>query len=212
MNTKSDLSLPGKLTVQGEATIQIPPDTASTVIGVRSENRELAPAQGENATIIANVTRALMENGVKKEDIQTISYKIEALYQYDEGKQVFRGYRVTHLLKVKLKDISKAGVIIDESTKNGANEVYGVEFSLSQEKQYYEKALQSSIQNAWNKARKLADAAGVHLSAVPVEINEISSPPSPITPMVKAFSEGTQLEPGVISVRAAVTVHYEILK
>ena len=48
-----------------------------------------------------------------------------------DGKQIFRGYEVRHLLEVKVEDISKVGEVVDAAVAAGANVIYNVRFDIS---------------------------------------------------------------------------------
>ncbi|MEI2355870.1 SIMPL domain-containing protein [Mesobacillus zeae] len=200
------------INVQGEGIRQTEPDTASAILGVRTESMKLKDAQERNARDTANVTAALLNLGVKQEDIQTTQYRIESIYSYEEGKQLFQGYRVTHLLAIKIRDINQAGTLIDKSVENGANEIFGVQFSLANADALYLSALSSAVRNAWEKAVLIGNTMGVKVSPIPVEITEASSSPPPVPFLAKSGASSTVPEPGMVQVKAIVTARFEILK
>ena len=107
-----------KLKVNGKGSIMVNPDEAVIVLGVTNENIQLENAQKENAEKVAAIINTLLKLGVLKEDIQTQTYQIQPQYDYVDGKQIFRGYRVIHNLKVNVKNISMVGKIVDTAGRN----------------------------------------------------------------------------------------------
>ena len=89
------------------------PNRAIVVLGAITEGNALQLVQAENARITANIILSLQNLGIPKEKIQTNDYRIETQYDYVDGKQIFRGYKVTHLLQITTDRVEQTGVIVD---------------------------------------------------------------------------------------------------
>lgn len=161
-----------KLKVAGTGKINVKPDMAVVVLGVSTENKELELAQKENAKIIKKITDALKKTGVSSEDIQTQSYTISPQYDYVDGKQIFRNYKVVHTLKITIEDIDQVGEIIDTAVKKGANIVNNISFTLSDPSKYYQIALTAAIDDALKKAMTIGKKLNVDVSKTPLYIVE----------------------------------------
>jgi uncharacterized protein YggE len=81
--------------VTGEGELAVPPDSASVNLGVITESKQLITAQQQNSLDVAKVINSLISLGITKNHIQTFDYRIESDYDYEEGKQIFRGYKIT---------------------------------------------------------------------------------------------------------------------
>jgi len=162
-----------QLKVEGKGTIKVRPDITVVVLEVVTENKELKLAQEENTTRMIAVLRSLRENGILSEDIQTQTYNIVPQYDYIEGKQVFRGYRVEHSLEVTIRDMTKIGEIIDDAVQNGVNQVSSIKFSVANPSAYYQQALNAAVDDALNKARTFGSKLNIAVSKVPVRIVEM---------------------------------------
>src|SRR3712207_6173673 len=141
-----------KIQVTGESTLKVNPNMAMVNIGIDTEDKDLQKAQQQNAKISRIVIKGLENMGIKKNDISTVIYNIEPLYDYVDGKQVFNTYSVSNVLNVNITDMNKIGLVIDESVKNGANNIKDITFTVSNPEVYYNKALQLAVKNSVEKA------------------------------------------------------------
>ncbi|MDF2523794.1 MAG: hypothetical protein K0R31_1435 [Clostridiales bacterium] len=199
----------GKLKLEGRGSIQAEPDIATVVLGVTSENMQLKAAQEENARKVTNVLNTLKALGIANSDIQTRTYQAEPIYDYIEGKQVFRGYRVLHSLEITIKDIERTGEVIDRAVESGANIINSISFTISDTTSMYQQALNAAIDDAKAKAISVARKLNIAISQVPVQIIEQSLPPEgPIPYTVQAVQAQTPIQPGQIEITAQVEVIY----
>jgi len=203
--------------VTGETSITAVPDKAQVDLGITINNRTVKAAQDQANTVINDITKALKEMGVDAKDIKTQNYSINPSYDYASGTQRITGYNVDATLEVTLKDFTKLNDVIDAATSLGANQVHGVSFSLSEEKQKEidKQAREEAIADAKTKAQELANIAGMKLGKI---INIIENTPytgGGIRPMyemaadAKSALEPTQIQPGSNTYQYSVVLSYE---
>jgi uncharacterized protein len=204
-----------KVKVLGEGSVLVQPDQAIVLLGVITENKNLQQAQQTNATETQNVINAILGTGIPRENIQTSDFRIDIDYDFQNGKQVFRGYRVTNLLNITIEDITKVGEVVDIAVDNGANTVRNINMGLSNQKRYYRQALANAIKDAQEKAALVAETLGVTINQIPAKLKEVSNsgmePPRPFVLGVsteKAVT--TPIEAGQMKVTALVEAvfHY----
>ena len=160
--------------VNGKATIKVKPDIAYINASVTIENKDAKKAQEENAKITDKLKSDIRKKyNLKDEDIITTHYNVRPSYDYVDNKQVFRNYVVDHNLEITLKDIQKAGEMIDSLVESGATNIYNVRFGIQDETQAYNTALQKAVENAKQKADALTHSLGVK-KATPISIAEQS--------------------------------------
>ena len=199
----------GELKINGTATIKVEPTIAIVNLGVVTEDMNLEKAQRENAVKATAIINELLKFNISKEDISTFTYNIEPQYDYVEGKQVFRGYRVTNILSVIIKDLSKVGQIIDAAVSKGANRVDNIKFTVENSSLYYNKALSLAIINAVTKARQVQTTLKVDVFKIPYKIIEQSS-----TENIQEFTDGrvlaatTPILPGQITITARIEAFF----
>ncbi|MFF2886499.1 SIMPL domain-containing protein [Paenibacillus sp. NPDC057967] len=195
--------------VSGEGVTSAAPDRTIITLGVVTEGKEVAPVQRENADAIRAIIEALTALGVPRSNVQTKSYSIDPQYDYEDGKQVFRGYKATHLLQITLDGVEHAGTVLDTATAHGANLVSEVAFASSEAEKHQEEALAQAVRRAQQKAAGIAAALGVSLSAVPCKVQEIGTEGEPIRfKTMMAASDATLIEPGQLTFKAAVRLWY----
>ncbi|AIE60691.1 SIMPL domain-containing protein [Bacillus methanolicus] len=200
------------LKVSGEGSISARPDTAIVILGTITELQNLAKAQAENAEAISHVIESVLKMGIPRENIQTFDYRAEPQYRYEDGKQIFIGYKVTHLLKITIDRVDQTGRLVDSAVRNGSNTVNNIDFSVSNPLLYYNKALAVAVQNTMIKAQTIAGSLGVTLIKTPRQVIEESQAPKPIpflsTAMVKGIST-IPIETGKLTISAVVRAEYQ---
>lgn len=214
-NKKALAEQESKLRLEGTGIIRVKPDIAVAFIGVVTEDKDLSKAQQENAEKTNKVIDAILELGIADKDIKTESFSITPEYDYVEGKQVFRGYRVTNNLRITIRNIQQVGEVIDTAVANGANSVYNVNFGLSNREAVYNKALSLAILNSIDKARAVEKTLNIILDEIPVEITEES--PESVMPRTALYSlespaATTTIKSGEIEVIARIKAIFNYTK
>lgn len=169
----------GRLTVVGSGKLNVAPDQAILQIGVVTEAKDVETAQSQNAVLSKNVLSALYKIGISKDDIQTISYTIQPVYEFTEGASVLTGYRVQHIFEVTVKDLKNLGPVYEAVIAAGVNVAENIRFDVSNREVLYQEALQIAMKNATEKAMKLGYQIGVNVNLIPLKVTENSVSPSP---------------------------------
>jgi uncharacterized protein len=198
--------------VTGEGEVAVQPDLASVNVGVITEGKELIGAQQQNSISVTKVINSLLSLGIDNKLIKTFDYRIESVYDFDQGKQIFRGYKITHILQVQIEDLSLIGKVVDTAVQNGANYVANVEFTSRNKESYYHQALTLAVNNAIAKAKTIASTLSVTLNSTPVLVVEGGSPVQPYESMQVTYLKGvntTQLEPGQLLIKANISAEFQ---
>ncbi len=207
----SSLFQPYMLEVTGEGELAVPPNLAFVNLGVINEGKDLTEAQRKNAAAVNRVIQTLLNHGILKEHIQTFDYRIDSQYDFEQGKQIFRGYKVSHLLRVKIEDLSSIGNIVDSTVLQGANYVADVQFSVIHKEWFYLQSLSAAIADAQQKANSIASSIKVTLQPAPVYLIERSKTDRPLNlqpfPVVKGISTAA-FEPGQLLISAKITAYF----
>lgn len=201
--------------VFGKGKVSVKPNKAEITLGVATENKQLEEAQKANAATISMITESLNTLGIPKEHIQTSAYTVFPQYDYEEGKQIFREYKVEHLLNIKTDRIESAGLVVDSAVNNGANIVSGITFSLGNSSLYEKQALSLAVIDSFKKAEAIAKTLGVQLMSNPVYVAEGTQPQGEPFPMqgvsfVKS-AVSTPIQTGSMDIVSNVTAEYLFL-
>ncbi|MBA2870308.1 hypothetical protein HNQ85_000566 [Anoxybacillus calidus] len=201
------------MTVTGQGTITVKPDTVTITLGIRTENKIVSQALSENAARANNMIQALKLIGIKDEEIDTASFSIYPKYEYKDGTSSLVGYEVEHIFDITVKDVSKAGNIYETAVANGANIARNIQFQLSNPDLYYEYALADAIRNAVEKAVILGRTLGIPVQTIPLKIKEeIAALPQPIfagKTMVLAEQSAPPIQTQDIVIKATVQAIFE---
>jgi len=163
------------LSVTGTGTIYMVPDLAYVNIGVRSEATEVSAALEDNNTQAIAISEALKEVGIEETDLQTANFNVYSVQQYDQNYQPsYMTYAVENTLYVIVRDLTKLSQVLDAALSAGANQIYGISFSLSDQQTALAQARDLAIKDAEAKAQATALTAGVTLGQIQ-SINVTSS-------------------------------------
>jgi uncharacterized protein len=196
--------------VNGEGMVTAVPNQASATIGVITEGKDLTLAQKENSDTISKIISVLSTFNIPQKNVQTFDYQVNTEYDYVDGKQIFRGYRVSNLLKVTLDEVNQLGAIINRVIEAGANYVSNVQFSVSDPNPYYLQALKRALRNAHEKAEVIVDNLKVKWNSTPVSVEELRKVKGPIGQQLTFVKEASteQFQPGILQFSADVLVKY----
>ena len=202
------------LVVTGNGQASAPPDMATLSIGVETQAPTAAAALQANAVQMNAAIDRLKKDGIAEKDMQTSNLSVNPQYKYDNNGAPPRivGYAASNSLAVKLRDLSKAGAIIDNAVKDGANTLSGLSFGFADSSSLEAKAREDAVADARSKAATLAGAAGVSLGPI-IQISEGSATPSPqpfVMARTMAAEKSTPVVAGESSISATVTLVYEI--
>ena len=169
------------ITVSGEGRVAGTPDTLTLTIGINLTRDTVSQATDDAARLATELIDALKAEGIEEADIQTANYSIYPEYDYRNDNRRLIGYRVSNDVRVKIRDLDRAGEIIDSAGTQGGNEVVvqGLGFSLEDNELLVVAAREAAWKDAQGKAEQLARLAGVTLGT-PTAISESFSAPPPI--------------------------------
>ena len=197
------------VTVTGEATVAVAPDTAMIRIGVTSQDKTAREVGEVNAKQMTAVLAAIKEASIADRDIQTSRLSLQPQYDPNKaGTARLTGFQATNQVTVRIRDIDKLPAVLDRAIGAGANEMSGIEFVVSEQSKLLDQARDDAIADARRKAELYAKAAGAKLGRV-ISITEEGSSPPP-RPMQAMRAGAVPVAPGEQTLRAVVTVSYEL--
>ncbi len=209
-----EAALQNAIHVSGEGRVSAEPDMAQINVGVETRSVTAQRAVTQNAADMNRVMGALAELGIDEEDIQTTDFSIrpEVDFREDRGSRVV-GYVVTNSVRVKIRDVEQAGDVLDAVTAAGANQIFGITFTVEDPRPIQEQARTLAVEAARDKAEALADAAGVRLGELlsmseiefggPVFVERAAAP-------MEAIGGGIAVQPGQLEFAIQVQLTYAI--
>ena len=204
------------ITIAGEGKVTGKPTLAQVDVGLYSEGADVPAVQQDNAKKVNAIIDAMKGLGIADADLQTNNYNIYPRYDYTNGAQKVIGYAVSQNLGVRVRDLSKVGVVLTQVTQAGANQVNGVNFTIDDPTELKQEARKKALDDARKKAQELADALGVKVVRV-VTFSESSVTPGPVpynyrglSATASAAPAAPDIQPGVLDLSSTISVTFEI--
>ena len=203
------------IVVAGEGSINAAPDYAAISAGAVTRAKTAGEAAENNAKAMASIIAALTDAGIARNDIQTTQFSLQPVYTVGQpgGEQRLTGFSVTNRVNVKIRDLGKAGAILDRLVAAGATEIGTIQYLHSNSSALLDQARQGAVADARRKAELYAKAAGVNLGAV-VFIAENTGYAPPIfgkaLRAMAAAAPPTQVMTGEDTLSTQVTVGFGI--
>ena len=205
------------LWVNGEGKVSVTPDLAVLQLGVEAQADTVADAQSQASAAMDAVMKALKAAGIADKDIKTRYFSIDRVTRWDDKNQREEtiGYRVSNSVTAKIREVGKAGDIIDAVAQAGGDltRINGISFTVENPAEVQKQAREKAMADAKAKAEQLARLGGVTLGD-PTYINENTYfAPYPVaTDMAgrEASAFKTSISPGETDVTVNVQVTYAI--
>ena len=196
----------GGITVQGTASVTSVPDRAELSFGVESKGSNARSALAANAAEMRRVIAALKAAGATDVKTQYVSLSP----QYNQRSEA-QGFVATNSVSATVKELAKAGAVIDAAVNAGANQVSGPSLSSGDQTSLYRQALKAAVADARASAQVLASAANLSLGRVTAIVEGGGAPqPMPFAAADKAMAESTPIEPGTQQVSATVSITFSV--
>jgi len=197
------------------------PDVVLLTLGVESQQKTVAQAQKEAIDAMTSIMQVLKDNGILDKDMQTSQYNIQQVTRWDEKEStsVVIGYRVTNTVTCKIRDIAKAGSIIDKAADAGGDliRVNGINFTVDDPTPYYKIAREKAVQYAMEKAKQISQVSGTKLGRVLYMSEDTSYIPPMVgnyamksSAMDAAAMAPTPISAGELEFQVTVSMVYEI--
>ena len=155
----------------GEAESESAPGEWTLVVSV--ENERARTALRSTTAAVARVRTALRADGVS--DFQSDAVELAARTAQDSGS--FRGFVASGQIEFTLADAQRAATILDRVRAAGAAQVFGPAPNEETSRELERRALADGMDDAVEKAKRLAAKAGVALGpAIAIEERRNESP------------------------------------
>lgn len=201
--------------VSGTGKTTADPDVAILQLGVEARASTVKQAQGDATAAMNSVMGALSANGVSSKDIQTQVYSIWPVTKWvdDSNEQIIVGYMVTNMVTAKVRDTSKAGIVVDAVAEAGGNltRVQGISFNVDDPTPYQSVARVKAVADAQAKAQQMAKLGNVTLGRLTYMSESASVPPPvPVAYMADRAGGTTPISPGETEITVTVQMAFDI--
>ncbi len=222
-NTFKNQKPANTISVSGSGKVTVTPDLATVNLGVISQGTTAVDVKNINNDKINKIIAFVKAQGIDAKDITTSQFNFNPTQNYNNGTPIITGYQGNQTVTIKVHSIDKSQAvlekILDGAVNNGANEVYGANFTVEKPEDLQQQARKLAIADAKQKAQELAKEAGLSLGKV-VSISESGGGyPGPLPYAVmdsvggmanSAKSVAPDIQPGSQEITQTMTVTYEV--
>ncbi len=211
------------IVIRTEGEVRVRPDMATVQAGVVSEGKTAAEALARNTPALAKLVEAAKAAGIAPADLMTSQVSLTPRMTQPPvtpGPRPPRaatidGYEARTGITVVVRDLAKAGPLIDALVAAGSNEMSGISFGLADETRVRDEARQKAAEAARGRAALYAQALGVKVgdlvSIVEAEAESIGRPQGEMrTFRMAAGAAPISVEPGEITVTSALRTVWRI--
>ena len=199
-----------QISVVGHGVVTVKPDILRITVGVVAHDPEASEAVALMSADLTKVMAALSDVGLPRSDIKTSGLRLSERYSdnrnYDEPPKVI-GFTATSSVNIVVRDLDRAGSVLDRLVREGVNQISGLQFDLENRAPALEEARVAAIADAISKTTLYAGAANVKAGAI-LSISEASRGSSfgGGQPMAMAEARGVPIAAGTLDVTAQITV------
>ena len=165
------------ITVTATGKTTVVPDVARVYLGVTANRPTVKAARDAGAQAMTDIIAAVKALGVDEKDIQTTNVSLNPQYGNGSTPKVV-GYQISEQVEVTVRDLDKAGDVIDAATAKGATDVNGISFEVADPVKAQNDARAAAVAAARVSAEAMAGAGHVCLGTV-VSMTDATRP-SPI--------------------------------
>jgi uncharacterized protein len=196
------------ITVTGVGHVDSVPDQAEFSVGITTKGGTAREALAANSDRMRRLIAALKAAGVAERDIRTQDVSIGP--NYDGGTEP-DGYSASNTVSVRIRELDRAGAVVEAASQAGANNVYGPSLTRANREALESQALERAVENARKRAETLAGAADVRLGRVTAIAETVDRGGYELFSARTAESASdVPIEKGTEEIAASVTVTFAI--
>ncbi len=204
------------ITVVGIGKATGKPSIAHVTVGIETQASSLQKAVDDNKAKMNNLLDTLKKLGLADKDILTSNYSIytERASSPTPGAEVNTDqmiYHVTNQVDVTVRDVNQIGEVLDKAVAAGANNIYGVNFSVEDTTKLEADARTKAVANAKARAEELAQLNGLQLGDVLTVSEVIGGSAYPMDYSAKGMGGGgTPVQPGELEISMSIQITYAV--
>jgi uncharacterized protein YggE len=211
----AQLAADRSITVVGTGKVSGKPDIARVTVGIETQAPLLQPAVDENKAKMSSLLDTLKKLGLADKDIRTSNYSVytERVSPPAAGAEASANqmiYHVTNQVEVTVRDVNQIGDVLDKAVAAGANNIYGVNFSVEDTAKLEGDARAKATADAKARAESLAQLNNVQLGEA-LTVSEVVGGAMPMYRDVMGLGGGgTPVQPGELEISYSIQITYAV--
>lgn len=201
------------VSVVGKGVVYATPDVVNISLTIENQGKDVKSLKEKNAEIVSKVIEVLMKE-VPKKDFQTESVWLGKNFDYETKSYL---YNVSQSIKIKLEDVKKYELLMEQIFETGVNRINSVTFDVKNKETLLREARSEAINDARQKA--LFYAVGLDqnigkaltITEEPTQQIQFKQNYARLSAEM-ADTEQQTLALGTIAIEAKINVTFELLK
>jgi uncharacterized protein len=136
------------------------PDTAVLSLNIAAQQDTAKAAEARAAAAVDRVRQVLRSNGIDPKQAQFSIYQLQPVYDWKDPKRRVLAYRATSNLSLKLRDLNKAGELLEPLSAIDDTQNQSISYTLEEVEQAKAKASEDALKKARMQANAVATAGG----------------------------------------------------
>ncbi len=185
------------LRVRGDGRVSRSPDLIVFSFTITSLNVVYDKAMDDLNNRTAFLIQDIIKAGFTRDDLKTTNFSVNTEYKYQNGDNVFLGYKAIHELKLEFaynQNILNNLLRILSDSKSEA--LYIINFEVKDKQSFKNEVLKDAVNNAGQNASVIADTASIKLG----KILNINYEDRDIVYRSKAYLEDTMVKTSAIDI------------
>lgn len=208
------------ITVVGEAQKYVLPDQAIINVTVNAKDRDLQKSKLEHDQKLQALFKIAGDMKIERKHLKTQYASVQPQYRYANNEQLFDGYNISTSLQMTIKSMASVGDVLEKLVAAKFDRISNVQYSVSNDLAYRDEVLLNALDNAKEKAGKMAARMSQNLGK-PLQISQgyqQHSRPQPMMGRMMAIERasadmaggGVAPPEGEILITGTVTVSFEL--
>ncbi len=209
----------GYISVSSSMTKEVDPNIATVSFAVETQSKALDLAVNENKKIVNNLIQSLTPrlDSSKGDLVSTGNYIVRPEYAYPkQGERKLTGYTVINSIKIKTKNTSNLGKLIDIVTSLGANRVDSISFNFENQQTVCNDMYPLLVKDAYSQAATIAKSLNTNIKGIKSVNASCSIQYAGSFPVATRYAKGvdsaesTPIEPDKIKIYSSVNAEFNV--
>jgi uncharacterized protein len=156
-----------RITVKGKGLVTTPPDKVVINLAVTGFDWEYSKSVERLNEKVESIRKSLEAVGLDRKQLKTIDFDVDPVHEYEKKKNVFKGYKASHDLRIKIDfDQKLLNQVLNSLVETESGASFSLSFQVSDTEEVQRKVLEAAVEDAKTKANILAHAAGKELGEI----------------------------------------------
>lgn len=207
--------------VHGMTDLEVIPDIALIQFSIHHIHEHLAEAKADVDRRSHDVIQLTKHLGIADKDITATQLYVHPAKEYEEGKKIFEGHKVSRNIEIVLRDIALYNDLIQGIIAIGINEIERTRMISSQQEESEAQALTKAIEHAKQKAQVIASQFDAQVGPI-FGVSEIPLYQNPYEPRTRyesgsyrrrevVVSEDGVFSPGTITISKDIYAIFRLI-